>query len=154
SEHAVVLSYALWKNVFGADPAIVGREVALSGANYRVVGVMPATFFFPDRKTQLWTPFAFTEEQRGDKQRGWEFSDAIGRLKPGATIAQLDAQMDAIVQHNVERLGTTAEGAGWKRFVEASGFTGRAQALRDVLVGDLRPTLWLLQALVACVLLI
>ena len=154
NERVVVLGHALWKNVFGGDPAIVGREIALSGANYRVVGVMPQTFFFPDRKTQLWTPFAFTEEQRGDKQRGWEFSSMIGRLKPGATIAQLDAQMDAIVHNNIERLGTTPEGAGWKRFVEASGFTGRAQTLRDLLVGDLRPTLWLLQALVGCVLLI
>jgi predicted permease len=154
NEHAVVLSFPLWKNVFGADRAIVGRDISMNGANYRVVGVMPEDFFFPDRRTQLWTPFAFTEAQRSDKQRGWEFSNMIGRLKSGATIAQLDEQMDAIVQHNVERLGSTAEGANWKRFVETSGFTGRARTLRDALVGDLRPVLWLLQALVACVLLI
>jgi len=154
NEHAVVLSFAFWKNVLGADRAIVGRDIMMNGANYRVVGVMPEDFFFPDRQTQLWTPFVFTEEQRSDKQRGWEFSSMIGRLKSDATIAQLDAQMDAIVQHNVERLGSTAEGANWKRFVETSGFTGRARTLRDALVGDLRPILWLLQALVACVLLI
>jgi predicted permease len=154
NEHVAVLGYALWKNVFGSDRGIIGRDVAMNGTNYRILGVMPENFFFPDRQTQLWTPFAFTEEQRSDKQRGWEFSNMIGRLKPGATIAQLDAQMDAIVHHNVERLSTTAQGAGWKRFVETSGFTGRSRSLRDALVGDLRPVLWLLQALVACVLLI
>jgi len=154
NEHVAVLSFPLWKNVFGADRGIIGRDISMNGASYRIVGVMAEEFFFPDRQTQLWTPFAFTEEQRSDKQRGWEFSNMVGRLKTGATIAQLDAQMDAIVQHNMERLSTNPEGAGWKRFVESSGFTGRARSLRDAWVGDLRPTLWLLQALVACVLLI
>src|SRR6185312_12270971 len=83
NEHVAVLGYTLWKNVFGANRGIVGRDVAMNGTNYRIVGVMPEDFFFPDRQTQLWTPFAFTEEQRSDKQRGWEFSNMIGRLKPG-----------------------------------------------------------------------
>jgi predicted permease len=154
NEHVAVLSFPLWKNVFGGDAGIVGRDVVMNGANYRVVGVMPESFFFPDRKTQLWTSFAFTDEQRSDKQRGWEFSDMVGRLKPGATTEQLDAQMDAIVQRNVERLSQTSEGANWRGFVETSGFTGRSRSLRTALVGDLRQILWLLQALVSCVLLI
>ncbi|HEY2394916.1 MAG TPA: ABC transporter permease [Rudaea sp.] len=154
NEHVVVLSAALWKNQFGADTGIVGRAVRLNGDNYRIVGVMPEGFFFPDRKAQLWAPLAFTDKQRGDEERGREAYDSIGRLKPGASKAQFDAQMDAIVQHNLERVGGTPRGAEWKKFVESSGFTGRAQTLRDAWVGDLRPTLWLLQALVAVVLLI
>jgi predicted permease len=154
NDHVAVLSYAFWKNQLGADAGIVGRDVHLDGDNYRVVGVMPETFFFPDRKADLWAPLTFTDKQRSDEERGREAYDMIGRLAPGATIAQLDAQMDAIVQHNLERVAGTPRGAGWKKFVENSGFTGRAQTLRDSWVGDLRPTLWLLQALVACVLLI
>jgi len=153
-EHVVVLSAALWKNQFGADPAIVGRDIRLNGDSYRVVGVMPPGFFYPDRLTQLWTPLVFTDKQRSDDERGQEAYEMVGRLAPGATIAQLDAQMDAIVQRNVERAGQTPRGVGWKHFIETSGFTGRARSLRDAWVGDLRPTLWLLQALVACVLLI
>jgi predicted permease len=154
NEHVVVLSHGLWRNQFGADPAIVGRDVRLNGAAYRVTGVMPEGFFFPDRQAQLWTPSVFTDKQRSDDERGHEFSDMVARLKPGATIAELDAQMAAIVQHNVERVSGTERGRGWKHFVETSGFTGRARTLRDAWIGDLRPTLWLLQALVACVLLI
>jgi putative ABC transport system permease protein len=154
NDHVAVLSFALWRNRFGGTPDIVGRAVRLNGESYRVVGVMPQGFFFPSTRAQLWTPFAFTDTQRGDEQRGMEYSTMIGRLAPGATIAQLDAQMDAIVQHNLERVAGTARGKAWKNFVETSGFTGRARSLRDARVGDLRPTLWLLQALVACVLLI
>ncbi len=154
SEHVVVLSAGLWKNQFGGDIAVVGRDVRLNGDNYRIVGVMPEGFFFPDHQAQLWAPLAFTDKQRSDDERGREMYDSIGRLAPGASIAQLDAQMDAIVQHNLERVAGTPRGAGWKKFIESSGFTGRAQTLRDAWVGDLRPTLWLLQALVAVVLLI
>ena len=154
NEHVAVLSYPLWKNQFGADAGIVGRDVRLNGDSYRIVGVMPEGFFFPNRQALLWTPFVFSDKQRGDDERGNEFSGMIGSLKPSATIAELDAQMDAIVQHNVDRVANSERGAGWKRFVETSGFTGRARTLREARVGDLRPTLWLLQALVACVLLI
>ena len=154
NEHVAVLSHALWNNRFGADPAIVGRDVRLNGDTYRVVGVMPEGFFFPDRHAELWTPFVFTDKQRSDDERGHEFSGMVGRLKPGATIPELNAQMDTIIHRNVDRALAGPRGEGWKRFVESSGFSGRARPLRDAYVGDLRPTLWLLQALVACVLLI
>jgi predicted permease len=154
NEHVAVLSFALWKNQFGGDAGIVGRDVRLNGDSYRIVGVMPEGFFFPDRQTLLWTPFVFSDKQRSDDERGREFSDMVGRLKPSASIAELNAQMDAIVQHNVERVANTERGAGWKHFVETSGFTGSARTVREAWVGDLRPTLWLLQALVTCVLLI
>ena len=154
SEHVVVLSDAFWKNQFAADPGVIGRDVRLNGDNYRIVGVMPGGFFFPDRQAELWTPFAFTDKQRSDEERGREFSSMIGRLKPGATTEQLDAQMNAIIHRNVERALQGPRGELWKRFVESSGFSGRARSLRDAWFGDLRPTLWLLQMLVACVLLI
>jgi predicted permease len=153
-DHVAVLGHDLWKNQFGGDPGVVGRDVRLNGDSYRVVGVMPEGFLFPDRDAQLWTPSVFDDKQRGDDERGHEYSGMIGRLAPGATIAQLDAQMDAIVQHNLDRVSGTERGRGWKHFVETSGFTGRARTLRDAAIGALRPTLWLLQALVACVLLI
>ena len=154
NDHVAVLSFALWKNQFAGDTQMIGRDVRLNGDNYRVVGVMPEGFFFPNRETQLWTPFVFSDKQRSDDERGNEFSGMVGRLKPGATIAQLDAQMDAIVQHNLERVASTPRGSDWKQFVDSSGFTGRARTLRDAWIGNLGATLLLLQALVGCVLLI
>ncbi|HKE48009.1 MAG TPA: ABC transporter permease, partial [Rhodanobacteraceae bacterium] len=127
NEHVAVLSHALWTMRFGADPGIVGRDVRLNGNAYRIVGVMPEGFFFPDRNAALWTPFVFTDKQRSDDERGHEFSGMVGRLKPGATITALNAQMDTIIHRNVERALAGPRGEGWKRFVESSGFSGRAR---------------------------
>ncbi len=154
-DRVTVLSAALWRNQFNADPGIVGRDIHLNGESYRVVGVMDDAFAFPDSKAQLWVPFAFTPKQKSDDERGHEFSESVGRLKPGATIAELDAQFDAITHANVERIATSSpDGADMKKFVESSGFTGRAKNLHQHLVGELAPVLLLLQAVVAFVLLI
>jgi predicted permease len=154
SDKVVVLSDATWRNQFGADSGIVGRDIRLNGASYRVVGVMGPEFAYPNRNVQLWVPFAFTPAQKSDEERGHEFSESVGRLKPGATLSELNAQMDAIVQHNIERAAGSERGQRWKSFIDSSGFTGRAKSLRDSLVGELKPVLLLLQAVVAFVLLI
>jgi len=130
-------------------------HVFINGESYRVVGVMDDSFAFPNTKAQLWVPFAFTPKQKSDDERGHEFSESVGRLKPGATIAELNAQLDAITHANVERIAAaSAEGVGLKKFIESSGFTGRAKNLHTHLVGELAPVLLLLQAVVAFVLLI
>jgi predicted permease len=156
ADHVVVLSDALWRNQFNADRGIVGRDIRLNGDSYRVLGVMSPAFTFPRRDVQLWVPFAFTPKQKSDDERGHEFSDSVGRLKPGATLAELNAQMDAIVHANAERIASAdaKEGPAIKKFLESSGFTGRAQNLHEFLVRDLKPVLLLLQAVVAFVLLI
>lgn len=155
-EHVVVLSHALWKNQFNADPAMVGRDIRLNAENYRVVGVMPEDFGFPNRMVQVWTAFAFTPKQSGDSMRGFDFARSIGRLKPGVSIAQLDAQFDLIVQHNVERFAGigTSDSQSYTSFIENSGFRGRSKSLHEQQAGDIKPLLWLLQAVVAAVLLI
>jgi predicted permease len=155
-EHVVVLSHALWKNQFNADPAMVGRDIRMNAENYRVVGVMPENFGFPNRTVQVWTAFAFTPKQSGDSMRGFDFARSIGRLKPAVLIAQLDAQFDLIVQHNVERFAGsgTGDSQSYKSFIENSGFRGRSKSLHEQQAGDIKPLLWLLQAVVAAVLLI
>ncbi len=155
-DHVVVLSDAVWRNQFAADRAIVGRDIRLNGESYRVVGVMNPGFAFPNRNTQVWVPFAFTPKEKTDDERGHEYSESVGRLKPGATIAQLDAQFDAIVHRVADRIGAsgTASGVGYKKFIESSNFTGRSKSLHDRWVGELKPVLLLLQAVVAFVLLI
>ena len=153
-ERVVVLSHALWQSRFGGARDVPGRSIRLDGADYTVLGVMPQGFGFPTTDVDLWVPFAFTEDQRGDGERGNEFSSSVGRLAPGASIVQLNAQMDAIVQRNLERVAGTADGADAANFYASSGFTGRARALRAQWVGNLPRTLALLQGVVAFVLLI
>jgi len=153
--HVLLLSDALWRNHFAADPSIVGRDVRVSGQPYRVIGVMPAAFAFPRREVQLWVPFVFSDKQKSDAMRGFEFADSIGRLRPGADTAQLDAQFDAIVQRNLHRLGTgAAMSADFVARVASTGFTGRSRGLQERLSSDVAAMLWLLQAAVALVLVI
>ncbi len=154
-DKVAVLSYAAWRDQFGAASDILSRDVRLNGENFKVVGVLPEGFGFPNRNVGIYVPFAFSDKDKSDDERGHEYSDSIGRLAPGASIEQLNAQMDAIVQHNADRLsGAPGVSASDIAFYREGNFTGRARSLRDQWVGDTRNVLWMLQAVVGLVLLI
>jgi predicted permease len=144
----VILAYSLWNSRFAADRSIVGRSVRLGGEPYQVVGVLPADFELPSRDISLLVPFAFTPQQMSDQGRGNEFSQMIARLRPDATIEQVNAQMKTIVDRVLERLPQR------QAFARTSGFGGYAVPIRDQLVGDLRTPLYFLQVFVLLVLLI
>jgi predicted permease len=148
ADRFVILTSGLWRSRFAADPAIVGRDIRVNGLAHRVVGVLPADIRLPSRDVALLVPFAFTAQQMSDQGRGNEFSSMIARLKPGATIAELDAQMKTIVSRNVDRLPE------FRPWVATSGFTGRAIPIREELVGAAREPLYVLQIGVFVVLLI
>jgi predicted permease len=156
ADKVVVLSHNTWQSQFAGAADIIGRDVRMNGEAYRVIGVMPEGFVFPNRQTQAWVPFAFKPEEREDGQRGNEYSDSIGRLKPGVTTAQLNAQLDAIIARNAERIGAMSEegAAEFAQFLRAGNFKGRAHSLRKEWVGEIAPSLLLLQGVVALVLLI
>ena len=94
----------LERRASAAIASIVGRDIRINGEAYSVVGVLPADFELPSRDVALLVPFAFTPQQMSDQGRGNEFSSMIARLRPGATIEQLNAQMKTIVDRNLERL--------------------------------------------------
>lgn len=144
-----VLSDALWREQFGADPAVIGSEVRLNGRPHRVIGVMPAGFAFPRREVEIWLPFAFSARQRSDAMRSFGFAESIGRLKPGATSGQLDAQLDAVAGRNAARLRASgdADPPGADR-------SARSRPLHAQLTEDIAGALWLLQGGVALLLLI
>jgi predicted permease len=154
-DRVIVLGDGIWRNRFGADPGIVGRDLQINGESWRVVGVMPAGFMFPNRETQLFVPFAFTDAQRADRERGHEFSGSVGRLAPGADLSQVKAQCDAIIARNADRIGAMgADGAGFRSYITSSGFTVIGRPLRALLAGDQSKVLFLLQGAVSLVLLI
>jgi predicted permease len=143
-----ILTYGLWNSRFAADRSLVGRDIRLNGEAYRVVGVLPADFELPSREIAVLVPFSFTAQQMSDQGRGNEFSSMIGRLRPGATIEQVNAQMKTIVSRNLDRLPQ------FQAFARTSGFGGYAVPMREELVGDVRAPLYVLQAGVVLVLLI
>jgi putative ABC transport system permease protein len=92
-EHVVVLSHRLWVSQFGSDPGLVGRSLILDGEPFTVIGVMPEASAFDRDYSQMWRPLAFKPSER---TRDYHWMGALGRLKPGVTIEQARAQMDAI----------------------------------------------------------
>ncbi|HKT78663.1 MAG TPA: ABC transporter permease [Vicinamibacterales bacterium] len=140
NNHVAILTASLWKARFAGDPSVIGREVKLGGEPYTVVGVLPADFLLPSPEIDLLVPFAFTPAQQTDAARGNEFSMMIGRLRPAATIDQLNSDMRAIVQRNLERLPERRAGA------EATGFGGYAVPMREEFAGDTRAPMLILQA--------
>jgi putative ABC transport system permease protein len=134
-----IISYGLWQRRFAADPEIIGKSISLNGANRSVIAVMPASFVFPQKDTDLWVPLAISPQR---KQARFSFSlKAIGRLKPGVTIEQSRADMEAIGNRLDEQ------------YFQA-GYTANIIGLHDQETSKVRPALLVLLAAVGFVLLI
>jgi putative ABC transport system permease protein len=148
NDRVAILSYRLWSTRFGADRGLLGRDVRIDGVAYGVIGVMPEGFGFPSRNVDVWIPFAFTPQMTSDAARGTQYSVSVGRLRPDASVEGLNAELAAIVRRNV------ADGRVGADTIEVTGFTGRAQLLRDTRVGNLEQMVLILQGIVLAVLLI
>jgi putative ABC transport system permease protein len=134
----IVLSYGLWQSAFGGDAAIVGRDVRIDGTTYTVVGVMPQPFVYQRPDVMLWRALAFTPIQKSDQSRHSNNFQQIGRLKPGATVEQAQAEIDRLNAHNLERFPQ------FKEVVINAGFNTIVARLQDDMVREVRTTLYLL----------
>jgi predicted permease len=135
-----VLSHGLWVRRFGADPAIVGRAIALDDHQYTVVGVMPSAFRYPSREVDMWEPLAAGPDVR--TRRGLFWLMTVARLKPGVNLSQAQQEMNAI-SHRL---------AG--QFPQDRGLGVDLVRLQDEMTASIRPALFVLTAAVAFVLLI
>ena len=93
ADRRVVLSDALWKRRFGGDPGIVGREILLDGEAYVVTAVAPPRFEFPVA-CEIWAPLTFTPQRAADRTQ--RTLTAIGKLAPGTSVRQAQAELEAI----------------------------------------------------------
>ncbi len=141
----VVLGYHVWRNHFGGDPAIVGKQVRIRLMSYTIVGVMPAGYRYPSR-ADVWAPLQswlnkFDEPHR--LQWSWRATNAIARLAPGMTVEEAEVRLRTL-------------GAQIEREEPQSNrdLTYAVLPLRTAEVGELRPYLLLLSVGVGCVLLI
>ncbi len=105
SERVVILSHSLWVRRFGAARDVVGKTLQISGANWQIIGVMPANFQFPANDAQFWAPMTTNaywgdpEFAKIDPQRSRGFYarwKAVARLRSGASLAQGQAEVNAI----------------------------------------------------------
>jgi len=139
----VVLSYGLWQSRFGGEADIINQSIMLDGRAYTVIGVMPAGFAFP-RRVDLWTPVGPLSSQPNWQSRG-NHPGLLGvaRLKPGVTLEQARAEMDAIAV----RLEQQYPDSNKENRV-------RIESLLDSRVSNARSALWMLLGAVGLVLLI
>ncbi len=147
-ENEVVLSYPFWRERFAADPRVVGRDLRLDGRPFTIVGVMPEEFKFIDAEVRLWIPLAFTPQQKSDESRHNNSWESIGRLRPGRTIGEAQAQVDALNASELERFPAI------KPLLINAGFHTVVVPLQDDLVRNVKRTLYLLWAGTLFVLLI
>lgn len=135
----VVLSDTLWRRTFGADPAIIGKNLQLSGQVYTVVGVASRDFVSLGEE-QLWTPLVPDDPTLQD--RGSHWLSVIGRLKPGVSIASANSDLEVIAA----RLQ--------KQYPDSNSTRGvRADSTEELRVQNIRPALLILLAAVGFVLL-
>jgi len=135
-----ILGYGLWKRNFGGDPGVLGRTVRMDGESLTVVGVLPSDLSLLT-EAQMWLPTPLLNP--GMNLRMGHSLKAIGRLKPGVTLDQSQADLDAIAARLARQYPDTNQ--GWSL---------RQRPLRDVLVGPVRPALLLMWGAVALLLLI
>jgi predicted permease len=138
--HEVVLSYKFWQTHYASDPNVVGRTINLDGEPHSIVGVMGPKMNKPSF-AQLWVPLGLTAKEAS--VRGEHHFLVIGRLKPGVTLAQAQAEMNTISQRL--EVSYPEDDKGWGATVNS---------MRDETVGDVRPALLMMLGAVAFVLLI
>jgi hypothetical protein len=138
--HAAILTDAYWRQHFNADPRVLGRDIRVNGAPRTIVGVLPPDFRFLSSEARLFLPFTSSLQQRTPQERhsGGGGTHMIARLKPDATIAEAQSQIDAhnaIVEKDNPRANMMAE----------AGFRSPVLPLHADHVRSIRPTLWLMQ---------
>ena len=87
----MVLSYGIWQQEFGGDPAILGKRIMLGGVNNTVIGVMPRGFYFPSPEYRIWQPLPLDPASGQYQNNGW--LALLGRARPGATAEQLQDEV-------------------------------------------------------------
>jgi putative ABC transport system permease protein len=147
SGRVAILSEQLFRNRFNSDPSILNQAITLDGRTFTVVGVMPASFEFPiqNEPVELWT--TISDDASGEEpvtgQRGAHFLGVIGRLKPGVTQDQAQAELTTIASRLEQQYPDTNTHKSL-----------RVDSALTALVGDIRRPLLILLAAVVCVLLI
>jgi putative ABC transport system permease protein len=138
---AVLISDRYWRRRFGADPNVAGKSVRIGSTSFPIVGVMPASFLFPDREVDLWFPAKLSNQLAQVRYATWYVG--IGRLKPGVTLEQARSNLAAVQAQLGEQYPETDR-----------EIAVEVMPLKEITVSGVRPSLWLLFGAVSVLLLI
>jgi putative ABC transport system permease protein len=126
-----VVSSKLWDRVFGPNAQLHGQSVLLNGNRTSIIGIMPSDFAFPSREIEIWVPLSLSAKNRENREGKW--LNVIGRINPGATVAQLRDSMNVIARRLQQSYPST--NAGWSVDVvplhenQTGGLRSRIQTL-------------------------
>jgi putative ABC transport system permease protein len=143
--YVTAISALLWRARFAGDPSVLGRKIRINGEPYTIVAVMPdliPAWVEPGRHSEIWTPFPYSPDMWSESGRGERGYAVLGRLKPGVSLDQAQADLSVIAaalaaEHPVDQ-----------------GVSVAVKRLADSRVGALRPMLYLLMGAVSLILLI
>ncbi|MEZ4423414.1 MAG: ADOP family duplicated permease [Gemmatimonadota bacterium] len=138
---ALLLSHGYWTRRFGQDPGIVGRTVRVDGVDRTVVGVLPPRLELIGPDAEIFLPSGLVPEEATN--RGGRTVTAVGRLAPGATVADAAREVAALTERIAETYPTSAR-----------GWSADAVPLGEFLVGSVRPRLLAASAAVALLVLV
>jgi len=144
----VVLSHGFWQRRFGGDRNILNKTLSLNGENYTVVGVMPPSFQYGREFgmiVDLWSPIVFTPQQLSSNSITNEFLSVIGRLRPGVSQQQAQAEMHNIAANLRQQYMQGADATNWDLLLTS---------FREQVVGDISTMLWIVMLVVGFVLVI
>src|SRR5262249_9580620 len=139
----VVLGGGFWQREFGSAPEVLGTGLTLNGKSYTVVGVVPPSFSLYGRDSDVYTPIGQWNDPSFRDRRMSVSARAIGRLKPGITLAQASADMDHVARDLA---------AAYPVANKNTGIT--LVSLKEDIVGNVQPFLLVLLAAVGFLLLI
>jgi predicted permease len=139
----VVLSGGLWKRRFAASPRVVGQSISLRGVSYEIIGVLPPGFSFYGVDRDIYMPIGQWTDPSFLDRRVEMSAHAVGRLKPGVTLAQARSDMDSVAHTLAVNYPEADKDVGISLFT-----------MKDDIVGDVQPLLIVLLAAVGFVLLI
>ena len=141
-EQVAILTYALWRRHYGGDSSVIGKSILLDEKSYTIIGILPRSFslYGVAPELDIWVPFAFNRAQLNREDHELVI---FGRLRPGVSLPQAQAEMETIVS----QLKKQYPGIDQENGVRVSGF-------HDELVKSLRPSMVILLAAVGFVLLI
>jgi len=143
ADRVVVISHGLWQRRYGADPKLIGQKITLNDEAYTVIGVTAPDFQFPRRdeypygivktKVDLYLPIAFTPEQMNDRRNNTLV--VIARLKPGVSLGQASAEMNAIARRLTEQYPKTNTDKGVRLAPLQQQAVGKARTALLVMLG-------------------
>jgi predicted permease len=139
----VILGGGLWRRKFGSSPDVIGKLLTLNGDSYTIVGVIPAGFTFYGTDRDIYTPIGQWNDPSFRDRRISVSAHAVGRLKPGVTLAQAKADM-AVVARNLAAAFPAADKDAGINLV----------SMKEDIVGNVQPFLLVLLAAVGFLLLI